>query len=179
MECLRHIRAPRRQVERRTAQLDKVQQQSTLVIHEELSSDLVSIMDSAAEEIQKLPDTTFKKMFWDQQVLTYNVTSNTIFYNTFNQYCTCMTHIFYYILHCMDISTAPQRKAMQVNGPKGMRWHPLMIKWCVYLKSLSAAAYVTLTDVLRLPSTRTLRDYTHWMSAEPGYILHIGNVMLI
>ena len=61
-----------------------------------------------------------------------------------------------------------QNKATAAKGSKGMRWHPLMIKWCLYLKSLSTAAYETLRDVIRLPSTRTLRDYTHWMTAEPG-----------
>lgn len=68
MERLRNVRALRRQVERRTAQLEKVRQQSTMVVHEDLSSDLATIMDSAAGEIRKLPDTNFKKMFWEQQV---------------------------------------------------------------------------------------------------------------
>ena len=61
-----------------------------------------------------------------------------------------------------------QNKATAAKGSKGMRWHPLMIKWCLYLKSLSTAAYETLRDVIRLPSTRTLLDYTHWMTAQPG-----------
>jgi hypothetical protein len=61
-----------------------------------------------------------------------------------------------------------QKKAAQLRGPSGMSWHPLMIKWCLYIKSLSTSAYNTLREVLHLPSTRTLRDYTHWMTAEPG-----------
>ena len=67
---LQRVRALRRQVERKTAQLEKVQQQSTMIVHEDLSSDLATIMDSAAEEISKLPDTSFKRMFWEQQVCT-------------------------------------------------------------------------------------------------------------
>lgn len=67
----------------------------------------------------------------------------------------------YMILHTTE-------KGSTTGGPKGMRWHPVMIEWCLYLKSLSTVAYNTVRDVLRLPSTRTLRDYTHWMTAVSG-----------
>ena len=62
---------------------------------------------------------------------------------------------------------------MALKGKQGMRWHPLMIKWCLYLKSLSTTAYETLQDVVQLPSTRTLRDYTHWMTAKPGIYMQL------
>ena len=41
-----------------------------------------------------------------------------------------------------------------------MRWHPTMIKWCIYMHHLSSFAYDTLKNsgCLRLPSDRTLRD---------------------
>jgi hypothetical protein len=61
-----------------------------------------------------------------------------------------------------------QLKAAQVKGPSGMRWHPLMIRWAVGLKSLSTSAYEAMGQVIKLPSARTLRDYTHWYKAEPG-----------
>lgn len=54
---------------------------------------------------------------------------------------------------------------------KGHRWHPAMIKWCLYLRHLSGRAYETLRNsgVIVLPSQRTLRDYTHYIPATIGF----------
>ena len=51
-----------------------------------------------------------------------------------------------------------QAKAATHKDARGMRWHPLMIKWCIYLQHLSQAAYNTLRNTLTLPSERTLQD---------------------
>ena len=67
-QVLQRLRALLAQVQRTKARLEKVQQQSTLVIEEELSSNLLAIMAEAEEGVQKLPDNSFKKMFWEQQV---------------------------------------------------------------------------------------------------------------
>ena len=52
-----------------------------------------------------------------------------------------------------------------------MRWHPLFIKWCIYLRHLSGSAYDFLreTGCVALPSKRTLRDYTYYISAGIGF----------
>ena len=57
------------------------------------------------------------------------------------------------------------------RNAKGMRWHPLIVKWCLSLKLKSPAAYRTLREngFLVLPSERTLWDYTHIADAQPGY----------
>lgn len=62
-----------------------------------------------------------------------------------------------------------QRESMRKN-PKQMRWHPMMIKWCMHLKMLSSACYNSLrsSGVLKLPSQRTLRDYTNVLKARSG-----------
>lgn len=54
---------------------------------------------------------------------------------------------------------------------KGRRWHPAMIKWCLYLRHLSGRAYETLRNagVIVLPSQRTLRDYTHYIPSTIGF----------
>lgn len=44
-----------------------------------------------------------------------------------------------------------------------------MIRWCIYLKSKSTIAYDTLRKVLKLPSGRTLRDYTHLYNPKLGF----------
>ena len=51
-----------------------------------------------------------------------------------------------------------------------VRWHPLIIKWCLHLKMLSSAAYHALrtSGFLTLPSECTLRDYTHIVKGAVG-----------
>ena len=60
--------------------------------------------------------------------------------------------------------------ASQTNK-KQIRWHPLIIRWALYLHHRSSGAYETLRDsgVISLPSSRTLRDYRHFTSTKPGF----------
>ena len=46
-----------------------------------------------------------------------------------------------------------------------------MIRWCLYLRHQSSRAYETLREsgVIRLPSQRTLRDYTNHVNAKIGF----------
>jgi hypothetical protein len=62
-------------------------------------------------------------------------------------------------------------KAATVKDPRQIRWHPLMIKWCLNLKLISGAAYHTVqsSGFLCLPSERTLRDYTHYVKGQQGF----------
>lgn len=64
-----------------------------------------------------------------------------------------------------------QLKAASVKDARQVRWHPLMIKWCLNLKLISSAAYhsVRSSGFLRLPSERTLRDYTHYFKSQAGF----------
>ena len=52
-----------------------------------------------------------------------------------------------------------------------IRWPPTIIKWCLHLKYISAAAYHALRSLfLVLPSERTLRDYSHFMKPGVGFL---------
>ena len=64
-----------------------------------------------------------------------------------------------------------QQKALNCKDSKQMRWRPLMIKWCLYLRHLSRKAYetISLSGCIRLPSQRTLRDYTHHIKLCVGF----------
>ena len=64
-----------------------------------------------------------------------------------------------------------QLKAASVKKAAGMRWHPLMIKWCIYLQYKSSSAYEALrsSGVIKLPSGRTLRDYKHFAPSVVGF----------
>ena len=73
-----------------------------------------------------------------------------------------------------------QKKAVQCKDPRQVRWHPLIIKWCLYLRHRSSGAYETLCNsgVLRLPSQRTLRDYTHYIRACVGFSSEVDMELL-
>ncbi len=52
-----------------------------------------------------------------------------------------------------------------------MKWHPVLIKWCINLKLISTAGYHALrtSGFVSLPSERTLRDYTHHFTSTAGF----------
>lgn len=66
------------------------------------------------------------------------------------------------------------------KNARGVRWHPAMIRWCLYLRHLSGKAYETLrnTGVMQLPSQRTLRDYTHYVPATIGFSSQVDQMLL-
>ena len=43
-----------------------------------------------------------------------------------------------------------QMQAASLKDHRGMRWHPLMIKWCLYLRHCSSGCYETLMNLLYL-----------------------------
>ena len=63
-----------------------------------------------------------------------------------------------------------QLKMASTRDARQMRWHPMIIKWCLYLKMISSAAYGAMrrSGFVKLPSERTLRDYTHLFKADTG-----------
>lgn len=66
------------------------------------------------------------------------------------------------------------------KSPKGMRWHPLMIRWCIYLRHKSSGAYDLLREsgVVSLPSQRTLRDYTHYIPPSTGFSSEVDQQLI-
>ena len=64
-----------------------------------------------------------------------------------------------------------QFRAAKTKHARQMRWHPCMIRWCLNLKLLSSAAYHSLrtSGFIKLPSERTLRDYTHFIKSKGGF----------
>lgn len=64
-----------------------------------------------------------------------------------------------------------QLKNASLKNKKQIRWHPLIIRWALYLHHRSSGAYETLRDsgIITLPSSRTLCDYRHFSSAQPGF----------
>ena len=81
-----------------------------------------------------------------------------------------------------DIFWQQQKEAASRSGKekRGMRWHPLMIKWCLYLRHQSSKAYETLREsgCIHLPSQRTLRDYTHCVQSGAGFSAEVDRQLL-
>ena len=67
------------------------------------------------------------------------------------------------------------------NSSKGMRWHPTMVKWCLYLRHQSPRAYELLrsSGCIRLPSQRLLRDYTYHVTSSPGFCTEIDQQLMV
>ena len=73
-----------------------------------------------------------------------------------------------------------QKEALAKNSTKGMRWHPLMIRWCLYLRHHSNKAYEVLREAgLCLPSQRTLRDYTYSTKSAIGFSSSVDQQLLL
>lgn len=52
---------------------------------------------------------------------------------------------------------------------------PGTIKWCLHLKFISSGAYHAIRNagLITLPSEQTLRDYTHWIHADTGFMSEV------
>ena len=63
-----------------------------------------------------------------------------------------------------------QLRAAKLENKNGMRWHPAIVRWCLYLHHWSCGCYSTLRDsgVIILPSERTLQDYKHFFTINFG-----------
>ncbi len=53
-------------------------------------------------------------------------------------------------------------------------------RWCIYIRHLSSSAYQLLRDsgILKLPSQRTLRDYTYYTSSTPGFSVSVDQQLM-
>ena len=73
-----------------------------------------------------------------------------------------------------------QEKALSLNDSRSMKWHPVYIKWCLYLRHLSGQAYEMLREsgYIRLPLQRTLRDYTHYIPARVGFSMEVDQQLI-
>ena len=87
---------------------------------------------------------------------------------------TCHQNSFQRLFWEQQLNAARQRNA------NSMRWHPLMIRWCLYLRHQSQSAYETLrsTGCISLPSQRTLRNYTHYIPAATGFSIDVDKQLM-
>ena len=64
-----------------------------------------------------------------------------------------------------------QLRSFSCKKSTSMKWHPIMIRFCLYLHHKSSSAYELLrkSGVVRLPSGRTLRDYRQFSPEVSGF----------
>ena len=69
-----------------------------------------------------------------------------------------------------------QLRAASKKDMRQVRWHPLIIRWCLNLKLLSSSAYhaVRTAGFISLPSERTLRDYSNYFKCKAGFQLEVN-----
>ncbi len=72
-----------------------------------------------------------------------------------------------------------QFKAASLADAKQMRWHPAMIKWCLNLSLMSGCSYRAMrsSGFIKLPSERTLRDYTNYNLCQDMWHARYDRVM--
>ena len=73
-----------------------------------------------------------------------------------------------------------QKEAASKKHKCQIRWHPMMVRWCLHLKFISSSAYDASrsSGVIILPSERTLRDYNNWMPAKPGFTADVDRQLM-
>ena len=71
-------------------------------------------------------------------------------------------------------------KPATANDARQIRWHSVIIKWCLNLKLMSSSMYHALrsSGFVKLPSERTLRDYTHYFNIRPGFQDEVNDQLL-
>ena len=72
-----------------------------------------------------------------------------------------------------------QLQSAHLKDARQMRWHPTMVRWCLNLKLLSSAAYHSLrtSGFIKLPSERTLRDYTQFFKSKSGFQAEVDQML--
>ena len=69
------MRTLRMAIQRKEAKIQALLNDAPLLnedLSEDLSEDFVGIMSEMDKDIQKHPNSSFKRLFWEQQVCTYN-----------------------------------------------------------------------------------------------------------
>ena len=71
----------------------------------------------------------------------------------------------------MEILFEEQMKTAKLSSAKQMRWHPLLIRWCLGIYHTSPAAYefIKRSSFLKLPHKTTLLDYTLYTKPGSGF----------
>ena len=80
----------------------------------------------------------------------------------------------------MKLFWEEQQKYVHASSSSSVRYHPMVIKYCLNLAAKSSSAYSDLrydsktgSGILVLPSLRTLRDYKNYIHPQRGFNTHV------
>ncbi len=55
----------------------------------------------------------------------------------------------------------------------------MFLRWCLNISRVSPKAYEIMKESgISLPTRRTLNDYTHWVTAKPGFQNEIDELLM-
>ena len=153
LHSLKHQnRISKLKIDRLKAKLTAVIKNQSISLDQGTSDDMMQMMLQQEDRVAQFPEGSF------QQVLFQIMHLAQFFDGSFQQ-------VFF----------QQQKDAALKSDKRGIRWHPLFIKWCLYLHFQSAKAYDTLrqSGCIQLPSSRTLQDYSNCVQAHAGFSLEV------
>ena len=208
-ECLQKLhqlaKVRRQQIERLRACLELIIEERGIDIERELHDDLKDIMTQNTHSIaDAYSPGLFARIFWEQQQQssTVKVSRSMKWEPMMIRWCLYLRHLSTNELHddLKDIMTQnthsiadayspglfarifweQQQQSSTVKVSRSMKWEPMMIRWCLYLRHLSTNAYETIrsSGVLKLPSQRTLRDDLHFIGATTGFSCNVDKQLI-
>ena len=110
------------------------------------------------KEIEKI-----KKMFKNTKCPEIDQSMNKDLISIFNENYTSVTPF-------MKLFWEQQQKMFQCSK-SGVRYHPMVIRYCLSLYAKSSSAYneIRNSGILKLPSSRTLKDYKNFIKPGTGF----------
>ena len=149
--------------------------QEGVAVESDVQKELECVIETERSEMESLPNSDFKKIFWDQQVL---LVSEIIKYSGYVYLLSMLVVILLVCEHFTMFCFVLQVAALKAKGPTGVCWHPLFVRWCLNLSRVSPKAYEIMRESgMSLPTRRTLNDYTHWVSAKPGFSCEVDEFL--
>ena len=147
-----------KRLQRMTAKIAERTEVEGITLDQDTHDDILGMMKSSEvlQFFENLPEDSFRQLFWSQQL-----------------------------------------KAASLKNARNMKWHPLMIRWALSLRHRyimstcrpcysapcihrSSGAYELLREsgCIKLPTQRTLRDYTYHVEASTGFSSKVDQMLM-
>ena len=139
------LRMRDQKISRMKQRLESLTTKKSVEVDSEVSQEIEDVIKEKSSEIEALPKSDFRRVFWDQQVHMLNLLLSS---------------------HCCIY----QVKAIKVEEKGRNALASFVYSMVLKICRVSPKAYEVMKESgMCLPSRRTLNDYTHWVSAKPGF----------
>ncbi|XP_048241342.1 uncharacterized protein LOC125374488 [Haliotis rufescens] len=125
--------------------------------------------NSIQSEMERLKRTISQTI--SQKGLTLSVSSDSDFSQLLKDHQDEVMHDYPDETSIQRLFWEQQMKYNKIKDKRAMRWHPMVIKWCLYMRSRSRKAYEVAgkSGFIALLSKRTLYDYSHALPSSLGF----------